>query len=175
MARFGYINTRLETEQQAVVSATFRTGGPSGNCDPFEFLEVMEKRWGNANAQREALNRLVALRQGTNKKFTDFLSKFDREVAEAGIVGEDRTLIQYLGNAINTPLCHMITPIDHPEEYSPFCNLLLKVASRMEHEKTLARSSYRAPALIPSNSNKDLTPSAASGDHIDWEASGKPV
>ena len=117
----------------------------------------------------------MTLKQGPSEKFTEFLAKFNREMAKAGIVGEDKILVQYLGNVINTPLRHIITPIpNHPNKYITYCTLLLKITSRIEHKKSLTygkNNMYKpTPSSGPALSKESSSPAPPTqGDIMDWE------
>ncbi|KAF6809230.1 pol-like protein [Colletotrichum plurivorum] len=102
--RFAYIYARLEGTAQMMSSAFYAEGSKLG-FSPDQFMDYMERRYGDPNAKVRALDRLRSLRQKDNESFASFFPKFENELANSGGGSwADIVRINYLEGTLNDTL-----------------------------------------------------------------------
>lgn len=174
---FAYIYARLEGTAQNMAAAYFEQGGSNGSRSPDQFLDYLNRRYGDPNAKSRALDRLRALRQKPDESFATFFPKFEKELADSGGGSwDDAVQINYLEGALNDRLRDRLISVPSiPADFNAFAELLLTIGSRLDSRDAQARQGR--PNLSPRGSRQEqpqqprLTqPVKADGpDRMDWE------
>ncbi len=129
--------------QQTV--STFYAAGATMEYDPDQFLDYLERNYGNQNLSREAANALRNLRQTDTQKFAAFLPKFERLIADAqGSTWADNAKIAFLKGALNTRLSNNLVLVSLPQDYTSWVTRVGEVASRLERVASTTRATPSA-------------------------------
>ncbi|KAF4492180.1 Transposon Tf2-9 polyprotein [Colletotrichum fructicola Nara gc5] len=145
---FAYIYARLEGTAQTMASPYYAQGGADGAESSDQFMQYLETRYGDPNAEARALDRLRTIRQKENESFATFLPKFEKELAEGG-GGHwaDAVRINYLKGALNSTLRdRLISVIDPPKTYPEYARVLMIIGSGLDsrtYQERHERRRYR--------------------------------
>ncbi|KJZ68383.1 hypothetical protein HIM_12229 [Hirsutella minnesotensis 3608] len=188
---FAYVYARLEGTAQNMAAAYYEQGGAEGARSPEQFLDYLNRRYGDPNAKARALDRLRSLKQKPDESFAAFFPKFEKELADSGGGGwEDAVQINYLEGALNNKLKdRLISVVDLPTDFNRYTELLdtellMTIGSRLDsfrfHERQERREQTptkgRGGSSKPSEHREMLPvpkspaePPAAPEDTMDWE------
>lgn len=192
---FAYVYARLEGTAQNMAAAYFEQGGSDGSQSADHFLDYLNRRYGDPNAKRRALDRLRTLRQRPDESFATFFPKFEKELADSGGGSwEDVVQINYLEGALNYELRDRLIAVPSiPTTFNEYAELLLTIGSRLDSRNYQNRSrsgnknaekNHRAKE---SNPQPPTTQKEEAVDKMDWEptkagkasggrkSSGKPI
>jgi hypothetical protein len=170
--RFAYVYARLEGTAQNMAAAYFEQGSLNGSQSPDEFLDYLNRRYGDPNAKGRALDRLRTLRQRPNESFATFFLKFEKELADSGGGSWDNAVqINYLEGAINNKLGdYLISVPNIPTDFNAYTELLLTIGSRLDSRDYQARQQYRNSSPEDNYHKQPLKPlSSGNADQMDWE------
>ncbi|KAF4474222.1 Transposon Tf2-9 polyprotein [Colletotrichum fructicola Nara gc5] len=131
-----------------MASPYYAQGGADGAESSDQFMQYLETRYGDPNAEARALDRLRTIRQKENESFATFLPKFEKELAEGG-GGHwaDAVRINYLKGALNSTLRdRLISVIDPPKTYPEYARVLMIIGSGLDsrtYQERHERRRYR--------------------------------
>ncbi|OAQ57219.1 retrotransposon gag protein domain-containing protein [Pochonia chlamydosporia 170] len=173
---FSYIYARLEGTAQNMSAAYFEQGGPDGSQSPDCFLDYLNRRYGDPNAKRRALDRLRALRQRPEESFATFFPKFEKELADSGGGSwEDAVQINYLEGALNYTLRdRLISVTVIPTTFNEYAELLLTISSRLDSRDYLPQNRHQKltgpqkGAVLPPKQSRESA-CGEDTDQMDWE------
>lgn len=176
---FAYVYARLEGTAQNMAAAYFEQGGSDGSQSADHFLDYLNRRYGDPNAKRRALDRLRTLRQRPDESFATFFPKFEKELADSGGGSwEDAVQINYLEGALNYKLRDRLIGVPGmPTTFNEFAELLLTIGSRLDSRDYQSRS---RPGKTNSESSQRQQPASkrpvspapedrTTADQMDWE------
>ncbi|KJZ68122.1 hypothetical protein HIM_12487 [Hirsutella minnesotensis 3608] len=183
---FAYVYARLEGTAQNMAAAYYEQGGADGARSPEQFLDYLNRRYGDPNAKSRALDRLRALKQKPDESFANFFPKFEKELADSGGgAWDDAVQINYLEGALNSKLKdRLVSVTDLPVDFNQYAELLLTIGSRLdslsfqERQQTReqrAKKEYGRPVESSEPRQKSITsklptaPAPAFDDQMDWE------
>ncbi|KAJ6437064.1 hypothetical protein O9K51_10361 [Purpureocillium lavendulum] len=174
--RFAYIYARLEGTAQNMAAAYFEQGGSNNSQSPDQFLDYLNRRYGDPNAKARALDRLRALRQRHDESFATFFPKFEKELADSGGGSwVDAVQINYLEGALNGKLKDRLISVPNlPTDFNSYAELLLTIGSRLDSRDYQARQERRNPTPTNQEAQPDRTARRESPDRMDWEATKGP-
>ncbi|CEJ95269.1 hypothetical protein VHEMI10758 [[Torrubiella] hemipterigena] len=135
--RFVYVYARLEGTAQNMAAAYFEQGVISQTQTADQFLDYLNRRYGDPNAKARAQDRLRSLRQKPDESFATFLPKFEKELADSGGGSwNNEVQINYLEGALNNRLRDkLISVIGIPTDFNSYTELLLTISSRMDSQR----------------------------------------
>jgi hypothetical protein len=170
---FAYIYARLEGTAQNMAAAYFEQGAADGGQTAEQFLDYLDKRYGDPNATARALDRLRELKQRPNESFASFLPKFEKELADSGGASwNDTVQINYLNGALNDKLVDRLISVPNlPKDFNGFTELLLTIGSRLDSQISQIRQNEKYQGeqkpkrqRAPWQNTKEPT-----ADAMDWE------
>ena len=83
--KFGYLYMHLQIGAQKRIQQWYNMCLKTNtNCNPMAFLERAEATFGDPNEKKNARTLLSATKQGNNESFSDFITKFEELLAQAG-------------------------------------------------------------------------------------------
>lgn len=135
--RFAYVYARLEGTAQNMAAAYFEQGAISNTQSASQFLDYLNRRYGDPNAKARAQDRLRSLRQRPDESFATFLPKFEKELADSGGGSwNDEVQINYLDGALNSQFRDkLISVTGIPTDFNSYTELLLTISSRMDSQR----------------------------------------
>ena len=129
-----------------------------------EFVQAMDKAFGDPNHQRKALIQVNTMKQGW-KSLEEFLNEFDGELLSAGGMlwsnAQKKTLVK---TAVNWQLLQGMIGMEQASSYKAYCDQLRRVnhdLQRVEHLSKRNRPTttpYHQPSLYRGDS-----------EQMDWE------
>jgi len=81
--QFYFIYQCLGGAARNTMAPYFREGGPNKDYNPQDFMQHLKDHYTDPNAVARATQELFSIRQGTNESFASFISRFERQIAEA--------------------------------------------------------------------------------------------
>lgn len=175
--QFAYIYARLDHQPQAMAAAFYTRGGSTGQRDPAEFLQYLDRTYGDPNLAERALSRLETIRQGDRESFASFLPKFERELADSGgVAWSDEVKINALRRAINpelrTSLAHQLNV---PKDYLGYVNAVQGLSASLESLRLSTRNGPKARPVSKNPITQDIPRAGPSespsttDEQMDWE------
>jgi hypothetical protein len=135
------INSCLAEQPQRNV-AMFYAAGETMQYDPGQFINYLERNYSNQNLSFKATSSLRKLCQPDDQKFSIFLPKFERLIAEAnGSDWPDLAKITFLEGALNEQLASRLVTATLPTDYAGWIAEVSRIASRAERFK----SNFKTP------------------------------
>ncbi len=169
--RFAYIYARLEGTAQNMAAAYFEQGGSNDSQSPNQFLDYLNRRYGDPNAKARALDRLRSLRQRSDESFATFFPKFEKELADSGGGSwVDAVQINYLEGALNGKLKDCLISVPNiPTDFNSYAELVLTIGSRLDSRDHQARLERRNPSSTRRQAQQERAARRESPDQMDWE------
>ena len=100
--QFQYLYSRLEGQAQKLASPYFEAALVTRTATPQQFFAYLNTTYLDPNREARALEALRALAQGQNESFATFLPRFERLLAQAGMVlADDKTKMNYLRGTLH--------------------------------------------------------------------------
>lgn len=153
-----------------MAAAYFEQGVTDGTQTAEQFLDYLNKRYGDPNATARALDRLRELRQKPSETFASFLPKFEKELADSGGASwNDAVQINYLNGALNDKLADRLISVPSlPKDFNGFTELLLTISSRLDSQWSQARQTERYREDRRPKEKRVSWPEPTT-DAMDWE------
>lgn len=174
--QFAYIYTRLEKSAQNMTVAFVEKGGPDGLFDPDRYLQYLASIYGDPNSQARALDRLRHLRQKENEKFSAFLPRFEKELADSGGAEWPPYMqINQLEGALNlTMRDRLVGLINLPrDDFGAYIQILQTIGSMLDSlayaKKGRAQRASPSPERKKRSQVKEVTEASVADDQMDWE------
>lgn len=175
--QFAYIYARLEEGPQAMAATFFQKGGYTGTHDPEQFLAYLSTCYGDPNLEQSALGRLERIYQKDKESFTNFLPRFERELADSGgAEWGEAVKINYLKRAINRELREgLVGQLNLPRDYHGFIKTLQSLSANIESLRLFPQRRSRDKSRSPPPNHRTTEPRtypaarAAAADEMEWE------
>lgn len=157
--QFGYLYMHLSTTAQKRIQQWYNLRLKMGtDCTPFAFFERAEGTFGDPNERKNALTLLETIKQKSDESFSDYITKFEEVLAQAG--GEDWNMdlqVNALEKSLNKEMQSRLVsyPLVDPS-YNTFRAACLTIDAKLQAIRAWDRSNVSRPNLrIGSNNARD--------------------
>ncbi|RKF71509.1 hypothetical protein GcC1_098016 [Golovinomyces cichoracearum] len=133
--KFGYLYMHLQRNAQKRMqqwySMCLRT---RTNCNPEAFLARAESTFGDPNERRNARTLLNAMKQGPNESFSDYITKFEELLAQAGGEGWPQEVqVNALEESLNREMqSRLVNDISADPNYQSFRATCLTIDAKLQ-------------------------------------------
>lgn len=142
------------------------------DCTPAAFFDRAEGTFGDPNERKNALTLLEVIKQRKDESFSDFVTRFEEILAQAG--GEDWAMdlqVNALEKALNNEMQSRLVsyPLQDPS-YNTFRSACLTIDAKLQAMKTWARStSIITPPKVTGSTggSKDFQGKSRGGERVD--------
>ena len=154
--QFGYLYMHLSTTAQKRMQQWYNLRLKMGtDCTPFAFFERAEGTFGDPNERKNALTLLETTKQRSDESFSDFITRFEEILAQAG--GEDWNVdlqVNALEKSLNREIQTLLVsyPLADPS-YNTFRAACLTIDAKLQAIRAWDRGSTNKPNQRVGNNN----------------------
>lgn len=147
LEQFGYLYMHLQTRAQKRIQQWYNMCLKLGtNCNPSAFLERAESTFGDPNEKKNARTLLSATKQGSDESFSDFITKFEELLAQAG--GEEwpqDVQVDTLEYSLNKDMQSRLVSYQLVDpSYNTFRSACLSIDAKLQAMRMRSRNSGQA-------------------------------
>ena len=168
--KFGYLYMHMSVTAQKRIQQWYNLRIKMGtDCTPAAFFERAEGTFGDPNERKNALTLLEVVKQRTDESFSDFVTRFEELLAQAG--GEEWAMdlqVNALEKSVNKEMQSRLVSYPLPDpSYNTFRSACLTIDAKLQAMKTWARSTASTA------STSTLKPSNFSGSKQQFPSKGQ--
>lgn len=171
--KFGYLYMHMSVAAQKRIQQWYNLRLKLGtDCTPAAFFERAEGTFGDPNERKNALTLLEVIKQRKDESFSDFVTRFEELLAQAG--GEDWAMdlqVNALEKSLNSEMQSRLVSYPLPDpSYNTFRSACLTIDAKLQAMKTWTRnaSASVAPKIIGgSGGSKDSLGKSRGDDRVD--------